>query len=83
MLLLACADASLFAAFPWYERHIQLAGLVISTAGLVSSAFVTKVSRTMCFGQSVGQTAKTPLAHPVNAISRTTTKPLLTLDGRR
>lgn len=36
--------ARLFAAFPWYERQIQIVGLVISTAGLVASAFVTKVS---------------------------------------
>lgn len=32
----------LFTAFPWYEREIQYAGLVISAAGLLASAFVTQ-----------------------------------------
>lgn len=31
----------LFTAFPWYEREIQIAGLLVSTAGLLASAFVT------------------------------------------
>ncbi|BEI84420.1 hypothetical protein CcaverHIS002_0410240 [Cutaneotrichosporon cavernicola] len=32
----------LFAAFPWYERQIQLAGLALSTSGLIASAYATK-----------------------------------------
>ncbi|EJT46537.1 transporter [Trichosporon asahii var. asahii CBS 2479] len=32
----------LFTAFPWFERELQFAGLFISTAGLLASAFVTQ-----------------------------------------
>lgn len=32
----------LFTAFPWWEREFQFAGLFISTAGLLASAFVTQ-----------------------------------------
>jgi hypothetical protein len=30
--------------FPWYERHVQYAGILLSTVGLLASAFATKVS---------------------------------------
>jgi hypothetical protein len=38
-------DARLFAAFPHQSKLIQVAGLIISSVGLVSSAFVTQPSQ--------------------------------------
>jgi MFS family permease len=32
----------LFTAFPWYEKHFQVAGLVIAVGGLIGSAFATQ-----------------------------------------
>lgn len=32
----------LFTAFPWWERELQFAGLFVSAAGLLASAFVTQ-----------------------------------------
>jgi hypothetical protein len=31
-----------FTMFPWYERHIQYAGIFVATLGLLTSAFVTQ-----------------------------------------
>ena len=34
----------ILAAFPRYSKHIQLGGLVIASAGLIGTAFITQVS---------------------------------------
>lgn len=50
----------MFQSFPQYHMHFQVFGVVVATAALLGSAFVTQVCRVLCSGHRLTSTAMAP-----------------------